>query len=365
MLTVAALAGLVLASELLRLSLPGPRELMSTHKLEFFEKRLDAYDTVVIGPSTTLRQVDPQVFDTILGANGIGSRTFNFGVPGLITPETLYLLARILELEPRRLKRVFIELREHPLGRPAQSTRTRRFISWHDMPTTWRVLGMTMTSPAGRAFEKVPQHARAFAYRFASVGRVREMLAKRLAGTAATRRRLQQGQLRASRAAIGEKQNGFVSLDEALRIEDYQTRRQLQGRQQRWLGRGDDDLLRRSGRQLLDISGAPRTDQQLNPQEAALLADIAELADGTGLELVFFLGPVGPDRRGDYFLPAAHRQGLIETFLDLDQPERYPGLFDKAVWFDEAHLNATGATLFTEALAEAFVRSVASDGGGR
>ena len=334
---------------------------MSTQKLEFFEQRLEVYDTVVIGPSTTLRQVDPEIFDTVLGASGIGSRTFNFGVAGMIPPETLYMLARILELEPPRLKRVFVELRGHPLERRGQYSRTRRFVSWHDMPTTWRALGMTMTSPDGRSFGNVQRHTRAFAYRFASLGRVREMLSERLAGTDASRRQSQRRQLRAFRAAIGEKQNGFVSLDEALRIEVYQTRRRLQGRQRRWFQR-DDDLLRSSGRPLLDISGAPRTDQQLNPQEAAFLADMAELADDSGLELVFFLGP---DRRGEYFLPAAHRQGLIETFLDFDQPDRYPRLFDKVVWFDEAHLNATGASLYTEALAEAYVRSVASDGGGR
>lgn len=53
---------------------------------------------------------------------------------------------------------------------------------------------------------------------------------------------------------------------------------------------------------------------------------------------------------------ALMRQLPANNILDLSDPEKYPDLYDPAVYYDFVHFNKRGAELFTRHIAEALLK---------
>ena len=71
---------------------------------------------------------------------GLPTRTFNFGINGMVPPEDGYVLERLLVARPRHLKWVFIELEELETRRIPETEGTRRSLYWHDLKRTSLVI---------------------------------------------------------------------------------------------------------------------------------------------------------------------------------------------------------------------------------
>ena len=366
LLTAVVLTAFALTCQLLRANLPRFPGLTPTHKFEFFEKHRDEYDTVFIGPSSVYRHVEPHTFDTVLAEHGVPCTSFNFGVNAITSLETLYTLDRILQLQPARLKRVFIELRGHGLEVWGRNARTQRFLSWHDAAITWRAINMLVESEAQLDWKlrNLHKHARAFSFRFTNLGHLRQILADHVGGTQASRSQLQADRRQLLRTEIGEAGNGFVSLTEAERT-DSERRENLAARRRYWLAWRHRILKQvedhwKPKRPLLSVSGTRRRDQRLTAGEKDLISAIVSLVERHGCEAIFFNSPDVLQR--EYALHAANREGLLPTFLNLDDKERYPHLFTENMWFDHSHLNDRGAQHYSEALAHRFAEQIETGG---
>jgi hypothetical protein len=136
---IAALA-FVLACIGLNAILPFPEvDGVSSH-LRFFQKHRNDFDTVFIGSSRIHQQISPAIFDRTMRQAGLPTRSFNFGVNGMASPENGYVLERLLDTKPRHLKWVFIELDELQTKRVPEAEATRRALYWHDPKRTSLVL---------------------------------------------------------------------------------------------------------------------------------------------------------------------------------------------------------------------------------
>ena len=131
-----AVFAFVLTCAGLNAALPFPEINSVSRNLRFFQRHQDEFDTIFLGSSRVRHQISPAIFDRTLTEAGLPTRSLNFGVNGLGTPENGYLLERLLEAKPRRLKWVFIELDEVQTERVPVMERTRRAVYWHDWKRT-------------------------------------------------------------------------------------------------------------------------------------------------------------------------------------------------------------------------------------
>jgi hypothetical protein len=118
-------------------------------KLKFFSEHKDEFDTIIVGTSRLYYSASPEIFDATTRANGLPTRTFNFGIDGMHPPENFYVLEQILKTKPWHLKWVFLELGDiqtkwdNILG-------TQRAVYWHDWPRTALTLRKAL-DPRGNA----------------------------------------------------------------------------------------------------------------------------------------------------------------------------------------------------------------------
>ena len=96
-----ALAGFVATSALFHALLPPIIPKGVAAKLEFFTQNKDQFDTVLVGTSSIYYSVSPEIFDRTASANGLPTRTFNFGIDAMHPPENFYVLDQILKTKPR------------------------------------------------------------------------------------------------------------------------------------------------------------------------------------------------------------------------------------------------------------------------
>ena len=105
-------------------------------KWRYFAAHKDEFDTLFLGSSRVIEQIDPALFDRELADHGVTSRTFNFGLHGLFPPEDSYVLDWILDTGPTRLRTVFVEVSMFRDKFGDQAPETLRAAYWHDWPRT-------------------------------------------------------------------------------------------------------------------------------------------------------------------------------------------------------------------------------------
>jgi hypothetical protein len=131
-----AAIGFILVCALLGAILPFPEIGNVAAELRYFRKHRDRFDTIFVGSSLTHRDISPAVFDRVTRERGHPTRSFNFGVDGMLLPESSFVLERLLELRPLHLKWVFIEFDEIDPRPFAGAQGSRRDIYWRDWTRT-------------------------------------------------------------------------------------------------------------------------------------------------------------------------------------------------------------------------------------
>lgn len=299
------------------------------------------YDTVFLGSSRVYRQLQPQVFDEVVGR---GTNTFNLGGPGFRFPQT-YQLCRYLLDSPRAddLRYIVMEL-DVELGWPSRrNLHTKRVVYWYDLPTFLRAAEIVSAAPASRR-TKLGIHRRQFVtwvdYVF-NVG-LGEDTVEFLFDRDAHWAKVEQAGIDIAEG------RGFRSLDEDLAAD---TDGLVGTRHAQLLA--DPEILTtrtersRAARQKGLASSAP------NPALLATYRDLLERAEQRGIEMYFL---VPPRRARDYetLLPVLH--ALPEDRrLDLSATDRFAALYEMKYSFDVGHLNTAGSRLFTQLVAEEFL----------
>jgi len=148
-----AVLAFILACAGLNAFLPFPEIDVVSPNLRYFQQHRDDFDTIFLGSSRIRHQISPAIFDQTMRAAGLPTRTFNFGINGMVPPENGYVLERLLRAKPRHLKWVFIELDELQTRRTPEAEGTRRSLYWHDRKRTALVLrGVLDASPQEGGF---------------------------------------------------------------------------------------------------------------------------------------------------------------------------------------------------------------------
>lgn len=328
------LLGLAFAAGWLGCALAMQRVLPRPHVPVLDEKRsrflADAAgtDTVFIGSSRVYHQFIPRQFDEAMRAAGRPTRSFNFGVDGLVPPESFFAVEDLLRLRPR-LRWVFIELQPVQPRFPQHYAGTIRAWWWHDWRHTLLVVRASLRDPqwaGAERFTMLRMHAGLLLRYSTRPGRGAEWVSEKLRARLANKPRPAPHLRSHAREWLGE--DGFVPMPGAplagAGADDYRTRLEAYRR-------------------------APAID--LPPEVRTRLRELVAVVRGIGATPVFIITPsVNPwEKIGDL-----RAQGVDAELLAFNDAGAFPSLYDPAMLVNKSHLNEAGAREFTRLLAARF-----------
>jgi hypothetical protein len=299
-------------------------------KLAFFTRHKDEFDTLFLGSSRFYYGVSPQSFDAVTRANGVPTRTFNFGVDGMNPPENFYVLDQILKTQPRRLKWVFVEVDNIQTKSHLRILGTHRLLYWHDWPRTALTLQKAINPrPRTTWFQKLNRlwsarrelvlHFGLFEKQFTNVGRAADLLAS-----------LVETHVVEPDSKLGPAGDGYRLAGAAMPPERAeQFRRALEK----------------------EISTA--RPEFIDPYAEKAYREYATRIRNLGADPIFVVPP------SVFQSPVLFRESPARL-LSFNDSKTYPQLFDPKVRVDEQHLTNEGAAEFTRLLATEFVGIVRS-----
>jgi hypothetical protein len=336
-------AAFIAACALLGRILPFPQVSTVREKMDFLARHGDDYDVVFIGSSHIQFQVQPWLFDQIAAENGVPVKSFNAGIPAMMSPEDGYVLDQILSRPHHRLRWVFIEM--SCLGTQVWGENTARFGYWHDAARMGLLLPRLRKETNGKLARVAKDPKSTFADRWA----VRSAAAGKLfghlwawlgrainlsRGSDVLNRSLQiPGWKDDIRGSLGDKIDGWVSIGDKWQVMAPGLRKIY-----------DHDLTER----LATPAVKDRADATC---QVALLRVVGAIAKA-GARPVLIVPPTTASRN---FYPTVEEQKQL-TILDFSDVRQNEKLFRPENRMDLGHVNTAGAVLFTEDLAHCFVQ---------
>jgi hypothetical protein len=324
LLFLASSLGFLAVATPFRRMVPWPDDQALWQKWVYFAAHKDEFDAVWIGTSLVLRDVDVPAIERGLAEAGVELHSFNFGMGGMGTYEQDFLLHRLLELEPARLKYVFLEggpvgLGIHPrhIFQSPGDLDTFRSVFWHDWTQTGKVLGQTRRLPHAlpTKLELAFTHLRLCARKFANYG-LGPQVPRFLEGPGAP-------------SAIMSEDLGFRPYPEPHGTEFTDPAAYAQ--------------------RVREVEAQNRAPLELEELHTEVHAAQYAAVDARGAELIYLCLPasIGEPER-----PFLHAQGVIPWLFDFSQPSEHPELFRFEHRWDEDHLNRDGVALLTPLLVE-------------
>ncbi|MCH2112447.1 MAG: hypothetical protein MK213_06275, partial [Planctomycetes bacterium] len=142
-----------------------------------------------------------------------------------------------------------------------------------------------------------------------------------------------------NRPGLGKdpERNGFLALDEQADHPNFKNRRR------EFLSNPNDFQVAKQSLRNAGFQG--KVSQELKTQ----VLEIQERAAHLGVRIVWVLHP-GLERDFEFHQLAAEEPSI--HLLAFDDPDRYPKLYQKRHHWDMHHLNAQGASIWTEQLAQ-------------
>jgi hypothetical protein len=295
-------------------------------KLRFFAAHKDEFDTLFVGSSRVLEHLDPHLFDREMAARGRPTRSFNFGLQGMLPPEDSYVLEHILATRPARLRTVFLEVSMFRAKFEAQEPEALRTAYWHDWTRTELVRralfdGYRFNRKKWRSsIEKLRErggfyamHLRLWARKVVNLGRGAELMPWR-------RPAPQTG-------ALGPRLDGFP--------EDKGSPMPPERRAQ-------------YERELPPLLETPVPRKPLVPAAQENLERMIARIRAAGAEPVLLIAPMVSPL---IFVPRRE----VAPLLDFSDPRHWPELFQIEHRRDTGHLNRAGSQVYTRLVVQEFV----------
>lgn len=304
---------------------------------EKVEAATRGYDHVFVGSSRTFRQLDPALFDRAMAAKGMRTRSFNMGRPGLVAPDLYLVLEDLMQRSPRGTS--FIVEFSPLLRMEREHLKDRRFWYSLDPAIAARLVAHTLRLPLAPS-------------------KMADNLGNLL--TAAVRSWFMIGLGAGSGTTVPENSFAYLMGANGLGHRTMEDEVDLPGGQTFLLQRRAEllaDTMQLRARADFILKRASAADNGLPATyHAQWLERLRRGAKERGHELVFVLPPLLTSDVED--IDATSATLPTEELIDLRDPERFPEFYTMAFTFDVGHLNKRGAALYTNALADAFVRSV-------
>lgn len=315
------LTALISCCAVLKYALPERDDIpVLSDKLEDLAKRGAEVDTLFIGTSRVYHQVDPAHFDTRMKELGHSTCSYNLAADGMNFPETFYVLDRALKSTPH-LKLVVLEVgsMQH-VDNQIFSEGSVRSVYWRDWPRTWTIAKSIWRNPARDAeptsvwTEKLWHQFELMALNMSNLGYGAGHLERWLSPKKAEKER-------------SGPDRGYAPI-------------------QRQMSKSDLAIFRERMKSKRSLEELPlRADPELRERFDELVAALRN----RGVETCFVYYPAFRRDRPEVPSQAGSRPVPV---LDFDNPTAFPDFFREEYYYDTAHLNQKGSTLFTRSLAE-------------
>jgi len=307
----------------------GNRMLLS--KMEVLQNQKDV-NTLFIGGSTVFRQIDPKIFDSKVEDKSI--KSFNLGTDGCYPTQCYYIAENILRDKAYNIKNIFISLNAFdpiPKGR-YQTTRIKFYSTFKILIHRLKYLANLKQLSKEDQNKYLKKYLGTFYEGFFKLGMRRDII------------QLIKGQTTFGSSYFGLEQNGYVALNGNHRNNNKELKQ-------------TENVTTKIGQNWTKA----REENQINDFNAAHLAIINKLisaAKKKNCEIIFILPPQSfvletiPEIYGLYNqIPSANK-------LDVNDPSKYPKLYDLDHKWDGGHLNDRGAKYYTNALVSEYNQNI-------
>ncbi|MCZ6783178.1 MAG: hypothetical protein O7G30_07685 [Proteobacteria bacterium] len=304
-------------------------------RVRYFAAHRDEFEVLFFGSSQVRRSLAPAVIDAELQRRGHPLRSFSFGTEGMNGYEADALLEDVLDMRPRRLTWVFVELRYWHLDGVADPRNhfTDRMVHWHTLRQTAAVLRSLggRTEPLAHRIWRGWVHLQHGFWHFTSLGQGARSLSVRV-----------DPPVPAQRIAA---ERGFASLDEWPSPHAEEAR-------SRFLHALDP--YRQRVARLSRFRGGAVHSELTDRIDLDFLRSQAQRVRAAGAELVYFVTAI-PDAAPE--LRELERSGSLPApLLSFNSPARHPELYRVDHRYDGDHLNRRGAEVMSRAFAARFAR---------
>ena len=283
-------------------------------------------NTLFLGSSHFYRHIDVAYFDDILDS----TNSYNLGVEGLANPENYYLLEELLEDDSINVKSIFLALTS------LQSTSPENFFkgrsSYHvSTSNLWYALNTIReeSRPFKTKIFRYSSFLLNYGYNYLGLPALRDMF-KYKKNLAETHHLSNKGYLSLDddlRQEVKARHNVFLEQEKALL-----QNRKLKAKKQFETGADDKYLIQ------------------------AHYNKIVELINKAKLKKITLFFVITPRLKNYKEILSLKDKLSANQVIDLANPARFPEFYEVENSFDIGHLNKKGAIIFTEKLAEEFLK---------
>lgn len=326
---------------------PLPTDYGLRDKFEVFVENEDEYDAVFFGSSRIARSVVPEFFEEILEEEGIRWKTYNLGIPAMEAFEADYLIRKVLERKPARLKWVLVEANKWDLGTPEFGKYTERSVFWHSIPETRNLLKYIWTFDIEwhERWPTAANHLLQCAWNLSSYGKGPSIVSSLLLpGDEPNRRR-----------AIFSGSQGYMSLEQE-EGKEFEKRRKAFVDDPSELA----EITRIANQLIVKFRKDPRSMVRYN---VAALREQQELFAESGVRAIYIAPPT---IRGALPPPwILYEKGILPNLITYTLPQDYPFLYEAEWHFDVDHLSRDGAERYSKILGGDIAGLIKGSGAGR
>lgn len=347
-LCLLGLAAFEATAAVLRAITPWPEEYGLRPKHDWFVAHKGEYDVLFLGTSRTFRGIDPRIVDAELERAGVRGehgpiRTFNFGIGGMLRFETDYVLDRLLEEEPRRLKVVVVEGEPwDPATDFIENTWSSRSVFWHDWTRTRLALhSITLQDVSLREkWRRSWIHLQLAGMKLHDMGQGSRIVMNWLGKSSDPYQR-------------------SLTLDQIAQADGYQAYEEfLAPGPTTWQAMLEHDPARPQAYRDRVHSGNTRP-PDFDRYNIAALRSQQSRVKSAGMKFVVLLNPGeqgAAEERGLY------RRGVVDHMFDFNRPDLYPQYWDADARIDDLHLSRSGAEELSKAVAAELAKVLRSGG---
>lgn len=303
----------------------GHYDIASGSKIRSLGAQGDTVTTIFFGSSRTYRHVIPELFDSLRTEADHPTYSYNLGVPAADAYEVSYLVDRVLSMELPALRELVVEVGPVGLDIGGLNATSRRTVSYHDLRRTRMAMQAAVVGSDSpwQAWLRIWDRFKLALRRATLAGQFKAYVSSQVQERQPARNRGQ----------------GYQPLEA--------------GRSERLTNRRANYLTPESQQRyrfLLDslLAAPPPEPSAVDRLTVHYLNDIVARARGRGVDVVFVTQVPDFVSRG----LVALRGELQAPLIALNDPHRYPELYDPENLFDRAHLMQPAALRVTELIAE-------------
>ena len=318
-------------------------------KNEYFNKHQDAYNTVFMGGSLFYRHIDCHQFDSLNNAQGIQTKSFNFGSDGNGHVKQLLVLKEILKKDEGKIKYIFFSLGSNSFFEK-RNMHTKKFVTWMNWPSLWYTLKMAYHE------DETLRYRLKLIYQY-SLTYIENKLNAGL-GIPLLQYKLREERKYVKRNIIelhlGENLDGYrpYYFDTDVDSSQLSNTDQILYWSHHHFKRNYDAMDTIMHNYYTDLEHYKANGAHLNKVILERYLQLIKMAEEKGIH---FVAVVPARSRLPYSIPLPIYDKLpLKNKIFLGDPNEYPAFYDYDNTFNFYHMNANGAKIYTQELSIAF-----------